>query len=127
MFVNIRIVWRAHILRILEQAIGSSGGPGVMRYLHHNYHHHSIHAGRLECGCRRISSDAGQCRFSYEGSGPVCGFILFAEAGCGESVSVGGFGQGMNENLSENEEFGLKSMENASSAQLTIKRKIRII
>jgi hypothetical protein len=33
----------------------------------------------------------------------------------------------MNENLSENEEFGLKSMENASSAQLTIKRKIRII
>jgi hypothetical protein len=41
--------------------------------------------------CWRISSDAGQCRFSYEGCGPLCCFILFAETGCRKSIAFGRF------------------------------------
>src|SRR5260221_1193728 len=62
-----------------------------MRYLYHDYYYHSIHAGRFECICWRLSSDAGQCGFPDEGLSSLCCVSLFAKAGCGESVTFGGF------------------------------------
>jgi len=69
--LGLMVVWRAHILRILEQAIRGSRRLGVMCDFHHDYHHHSIYGGRVERICRRLSRDAGQCCLSDEGSGPV--------------------------------------------------------
>ena len=60
-------------------------------YLYHDYYYHPIHAGRLECICWRLSSDAGQCGFPDEGLSSLCCVSLFAKAGCGESVTFEGF------------------------------------
>ena len=49
----------------------------------------------LGCVGRRLSSNGWQCCFPYEGRGSFCRVILFAEAGCRESVTFGGFGKGI--------------------------------
>src|ERR1700757_949052 len=76
------------VLGLLEQKVRGPGGLGLLRYLYHDYHHHPIHAGRLECSCRRLSGDAGQRRFPYEGSSSLRRVSLFAQAGCRESVAL---------------------------------------
>jgi len=49
----------------------------------------------LGCVCRRVSSNDWQCALPYEGPGSFCCVILFAEAGCNENVTFGGFGKGI--------------------------------
>src|ERR1700745_3214313 len=74
-----------------NKKLGILGAVGSCVTLYHDYHHHPIHARRLECSGRRLSGDAGQCRFPYEGSSSLRRVSLFAQAGCRESVSFGEF------------------------------------
>ena len=79
--------------RILEQAIRHFGSLGIVRNICHDHNHHSVYAGWLECLGRRVSRDAGQRCLSYEGSSPLCCFILSVEAGCRKIVAFDGFRQ----------------------------------
>jgi hypothetical protein len=77
---------RAPVPGVLEQEIGNSWRPWLMRYIRIDRHHHSVHAERLGSGCR-VSGDGGQCSFSGEGCGSSGCIDLFAEAGCDEGVA----------------------------------------
>jgi hypothetical protein len=65
-----------------------------MYYIRHDHHHYSIYAGWLGALCRRLSRNGWQRCFPYEGRGPFCCIVLFAEAGCNESVTFGRFDKG---------------------------------
>jgi hypothetical protein len=81
------VVWRSPILRILEQKIGDSRCPRLMRHIHNDRHYHSLYAGWLGRVGRRFSSNDWQRSLPYEGCGAFCCVSLFAETGCIESVA----------------------------------------
>ncbi len=86
-------VWGTLALGFLEQEIRGSGSRRFLSHLYHDHHDHSLYAGRLECGRRRVSSHAGQCRLFDEGSGPLCGIILFAQTRCRADTRFCGIGE----------------------------------
>src|SRR5262249_35466997 len=81
------VVWRALVLRLLEYKIRHAWGSRFMVFIYSDRHDYPIYAGWLGCVCRRVSrNDRARC-LSYEGPGSFCCIILFAQAGCGESVT----------------------------------------
>ena len=59
----------------------------LMCYVHLYGHYYSLYAKWLGGFCRRLSGDDRTCRFSNERHDSLLCIILFAEAGCGESVT----------------------------------------
>ena len=80
------VVWRPHLHRLLEQNPGSSRGCGLVPVVHHDHHHHSIHAGRVGCVRPRISCDDGHRSLPDEGRGSPCRIGLPAEARCSAGI-----------------------------------------
>jgi hypothetical protein len=89
------VVWRALVLRILELEIRNSWGCRLMYYIYNDRNYYSVYAGWLGCLRARVSSNGRQRCFPYEGRRSLCCISLFAEAGCSESVTFGGFGKGI--------------------------------
>ena len=79
-------VRRALVPGVLEQKIGNSWSPWLVRDIRRDRHHHPVHAERVGTGCR-VSGNGGERSFPGEGySSPGC-IVLFAEAGRDESVT----------------------------------------
>src|SRR5580704_17675548 len=75
-----------------NKKLGILGGPRLMCFIYNDRHYYTVHAGWLGGVCRRVSSNDWGRAFPYDGRGSFCCIILFAEAGCNESVT---FGQGI--------------------------------
>src|SRR6266850_142713 len=59
-----------------------------MFFIYRDRDDYPLHAGWLGCLCRRVSRHGWQRAVPDEGCGASGGISLFAEAGCGESVTV---------------------------------------
>ena len=70
-----------------NKKLGILGALGSCASFIRDRHHYSIHARWLGCVCRRVSGNDRQRSFPYEGCGSSCCIILFAQAGCNESVT----------------------------------------
>src|SRR5258708_1365243 len=79
-------VRRALVPGVLEQKIGNSWSPWLVRDIRRDRHHHPVHAERLGSGCR-VSGDGGQRPFPGEGYSSAGCIVLFAEARRDESVT----------------------------------------
>jgi hypothetical protein len=94
-------VWRALVLRFLEQKIRNSRGPRFMCHLYNDHHDYSIYAGWLGGLCGWLSRHAGERRFPHEGPGSFCCLVLSIETGCRKGAAFDECGQ-RDFNLSRN-------------------------